>query len=251
MNKISTCIFVHDQNIILDFLNKKKFENFKNLRYIFVGNKSTDKISNLDNVIIANKLSKNIENIPKLVSFTGWYALCENNLIDSEYINLFEYDINYKNDFILKNESLIENNPDAIGYFNLPAKHPLFIEVPTYSDVLVKAIKQETGIDLFELVNKYLSKNPNLLWQTTSNSTWKVSILKEYVEWVKPFIETLSKFEFAGHAIERSISFFYYIRKLNVSLTSGLLEHLQLNSHETDPFLPKNDNRFKEGYNKL
>ena len=251
MNKLATYIFVHDQNISLYFINKNKVNNFDPLFYVFVGNNPTDKISSIDNVIIANKLPINIEHIPKLVSFTGWYALCENNLINTEYVNLFEYDINYKNDFVLKNESLIENTPDAIGYFNLPAKHPLFIEVPTYSDVLVKSIKQETGIDLFELVNKYLSKNPNLLWQTTSNSTWKVSILKEYVEWVKPFIETLSKFEFAGHAIERSISFFYYIRKLNVSLTNGLLDHLQLNSHKTDPFLPKNDIRFIEGCKKL
>jgi hypothetical protein len=100
-------------------------------------------------------------------------------------------------------------------------------------------------------VDTYLKKNTNLLWQNTSNSTWEVSKLKEYVEWAKQFIDILSKFEYAGHAIERSISFFYYIKKLNVSLTSGLLEHLQLNSHKTDPFLPKNNNRFNEGYKKL
>ena len=251
MNKLSTYIFAHDQNIILDFIKNKKFENFDSLFYVFVGNKSTDKISNINNVIIANKLPINIEHIPKLVSFTGWYALCENNLINSEYVNLFEYDINCCSEFKIKNISLVEKNPDAISYFNLPAKHPLFIQNPTYSDVLVKDIKDKTGVDLFELVNKFLTKNPNLLWQTTSNSTWKTSVLKDYVTWCKQFIEVLSKFEYAGHAIERSISFFYYINKSNVSLTNGLLEHLQLNSHKTDPFLPKNDDRFNQGYKNL
>jgi hypothetical protein len=251
MNKLTTYIFVHDQNIILDFINKNKFQNFDSLFYVFVGKGPTDKIFTLNNVIIANKLPINIEHIPKLVSFTGWYALCENNLINSEYVNLFEYDINYCSDFRIKNENLIQKNPDAIGYFNLPARHPLFIEATTYSDVLVKDIKEKTGVDLFDLVKKFLNKNPNLLWQTTSNSTWKTSVLKDYVNWVKQFIDVLSKFEFAGHAIERSISFFYYIKKCNVSLTNGLLEHLQLNSHKTDPFLPKNDDRFNEGYKKL
>lgn len=251
MNKLSTYIFAHDQNIILDFINKNKFRNFDSLFYVFVGNRPTDKISSISNVIIANKLPINIEYIPSLVSYTGWYALCENNLINSEYVNLFEYDVNLTTNFVDKNLSLIDKNSDAIGYFNLPARHPLFIQNETYSGPLVKDIKDKTNVDLFELVNKYLSKNPNLLWQTTSNSTWKTSSLKEYVNWAKQFIDVLSKFEFAGHAIERSISFFYYINKLNVSLTSGLMDHLQLNSHKTDPFLPKNDNRFNEGYKKL
>lgn len=251
MNKLSTYIFVHDQDIVLDFIKNNKFKNFDSLFYVFVGMGSTDKISSLSNVIICNKLPKNIEHIPKLVSFTGWYALCENNLINSEYVNLFEYDINFSPSFIEKNLSLIQGNPDAIGYFNLSAKHPFFIEEPTYSGPLVKAIKDKTNINLFDLVSKYLNKNSNLLWQTTSNSTWEVSILKDYVEWAKQFIDVLSNFEFAGHAIERSISFFYYIKKLNVSLTNGLLQHLQLNSHKTDPFLPKNNDRFNEGYKKL
>jgi hypothetical protein len=251
MIKTDTYIFAHDQNIILDYLNKGKFKDFNNLKYVFVGNRPTDKINNLDNVIIANKLPINIEHIPKLTSFTGWYALCENNLITSDYVNLFEYDINYSDKFISKNKSLINSNPDAIGYFNLPAKHPLFIQDNMYSGVLVDDIKVKTGVDMFELVNSYLKKNPNLLWQNTSNSTWEVSKLKDYVLWAKQFIDVLSKFEYAGHAIERSISFFYYINKLNVSLTNGLLDHLQLNSHKTDPFLPKNDDRFNQGYKKL
>jgi len=251
MIDIHTYIFVHDQNIILDYLNIGKFKDFLNLTYVFLGNRHSDKIDKLDNVIIVNKLPINIEHIPKLTSYTGWYALCENNLIKSDYVNLFEYDINYSNSFIEKNKALINSKPDAVGYFNLPAKHPLFIEDKTYSDVLIKDIKEKTGIDMFQLVATYSKKNPNLLWQNTSNSSWKVSILKEYVLWAKQFQEVLSKFEYAGHAIERSISFFYYIKKLNVSLTSGLLEHLQLNSHKSDPLLPKNDNRFNEGYKKL
>lgn len=251
MNKLSTYIFAHDQNIILDYIKNNKFNHLDSLYYVFVGNRPSDKISSMSNVIIANKLPLNIEHIPKLVSFTGWYALIENNLIDSEYVNLFEYDVNLSQNFPDKNKSLIDKDPDAIGYFNFPSQHPLFIQDQTYSGPLIKDIKNKTNIDMFELVNKYLSKNPNLLWQTTSNSTWKTKILKNYVEWAKQFIDILSKFEFAGHAIERSISFFYYINKLNVSLTSGLMEHLQLNSHKTDPFLSKNDNRFHEGYKKL
>jgi len=72
---METFIFVHDENIILDYINAKKFSNIKNLKYVFVGNNDVDKIKNLNNVIICKNLPHNLENYPKLTSFTGWYAL--------------------------------------------------------------------------------------------------------------------------------------------------------------------------------
>ena len=95
---METFIFVHDENIILDYINAKKFSNIKNLKYVFVGNNDVDKIKNLNNVIICKNLPHNLENYPKLTSFTGWYALWKNNLIKSNSINLFEYDVNINDD---------------------------------------------------------------------------------------------------------------------------------------------------------
>jgi hypothetical protein len=89
-----TFIFVHEQNIILDFKNHNKFSNLNNVKYVFLGKNDTDKIESLNDVIICRNLPNNIEDYPNLTSFSCWYALWKNNMYNSNYINLFEYDVN-------------------------------------------------------------------------------------------------------------------------------------------------------------
>lgn len=248
---IETYIFLHDEKIALDIFKNNKFDDFDNYKLVFLGNRSTDNIKNDPRIIIARDLPINIEHIPKLTSFTGWYALYKNNIIKSKYINLFEYDLNLCENFYSKNKQLIYKLPPAIAYFNLPAKHPLFIKEKVYTGNFIKLIKERENIDVEELVEKYINKNPNILWQTTSNSTWSFDTLKSYILWAEKYIDYFENFEYAGHAIERSISIFYYINKINTHFTNGLMQHLQLNSHQTDPFLPKDNKRFEEGYKNL
>ena len=57
---VDTFIFVHDQEIILDFVSKNKFNDFKNFKWVFLGDKPYDKIQKLDNLIIVRNLEHNI-----------------------------------------------------------------------------------------------------------------------------------------------------------------------------------------------
>jgi hypothetical protein len=248
---IETYIFLHDQKIALDILKSEKFSGFDHCKLVFLGNRPIDSIKNNPNVIIARELKYNIEHIPKLTSFTGWYALYKNDIIKSDYINLFEYDVNLIDGFAERNKKLILNSPPAIAYFNFPAKHPVFIKENIYTGDFIKLIKERDNVDITQLVDKYVSKNPNILWQTTSNSTWNFEVLKSYILWAEKYIDYFENFEYAGHAIERSISLFYYINKINTHFTNNLMQHLQLNSHQTDPFMPKNNKRFEDGYKNL
>ncbi|MEY4572245.1 MAG: hypothetical protein RLZ10_1471, partial [Bacteroidota bacterium] len=92
--RIQSFIFCHDQNLILEFISNGKFNNLPNLKFVFLGTElPVDQIENLENVIICRNLPINIEIYPKFTSFTGWYALWKNNLIDADYVNLFEYDV--------------------------------------------------------------------------------------------------------------------------------------------------------------
>ncbi len=248
---IVTYIFLHDQKIALDILKSNRFKGFDECKLVFLGDRPINDIKNHPDVIIARNLEHNIEYIPKLTSFTGWYALYKNKIINSEYVNLFEYDLNLVQNFADTNKKLIEDNPPAIAYFNFPAKHPAFIKENIYTGDFIKLINERDGVDIAKLVENYISKNQNILWQTTSNSTWNIKILEKYILWVEKYLDYFKNFEYAGHAIERSISLFYYMNKINVHFTNGLLQHLQLNSHKTDPFLPKDDERFNEGYKQL
>jgi hypothetical protein len=239
MKKIDTFIFVHDQNIILDFNKINKFSEFENFKYVFLGNRPCDLISNLDNVIIARNLPINIEQYPKFTSLTGWYALLNNGLIESEYVNLFEYDINYILDFNQINNELVNSNYDFIGYFPMSITDPVYLAISKYTDKLITSINKNTGINIHETFNKVLTENNRALWSSSSNSTWKVTELKKYIDWFVMFIDDIKDSEYCGHMHERSLSFFYYINDLKVKLTNNLMTHFQLNSHGTSPLPPE------------
>jgi hypothetical protein len=96
----STFIFVHDQQIVLDYIAAGKFSDLPDLKYVFLGMRPTEQIEHLPNVIIARDLPDNIEHYPNLVAWTGWYALVRNDLIKTDLVNLFEYDVNVVGEWV-------------------------------------------------------------------------------------------------------------------------------------------------------
>jgi hypothetical protein len=248
MKKLETFIFVHDQEIILDCIQKKKFSNFENLKYVLVGNNSFDKLENNESVIIAKKYTNNIENYPKLTSFTGWYLLWKNNLVSSEYINLFEYDVNYQNNFNKVNFDSINEGYDFIGYFPMPISDPVYVDIRQYSDALASSIKKKTQIDIYKIISQKFEENFFKTWSSSSNSTWKTEAWENYMSWFENFLEDIKTNNYCGHMHERSLSFYYFIKNLKVKEISNIMSHFQLNTHGTSP-LPKE--RFNQLYNQL
>jgi hypothetical protein len=233
--KIETFIFVHDEQIILEFLKVKKFATLPNLKYVFVGNKSVDKVKDLENVIVARNLKHNIEDYPKFTSYTGWYALWKNNLINSDYINLFEYDINIKDELSDSIENVINKDfPDFIGYQPLSlAAFDYITNIRWVSDI-IPSIKKHYNVDIYDLVNKIIqNKEYDGVWSCTSNSTFSKETFNEYMVWFEKLIDDLKNTQTCGHAHERSTSFFCFIHKKNISIIRGLMSHFQLDSHKT------------------
>ena len=245
---VDTFIFVHDQEIILDFVSKNKFNDFKNFKWVFLGDKPYDKIQKLDNLIIVRNLEHNIEQYPKLTSFTGWYALHKNNLITSDYVNFFEYDINYVPEFVDINKEMIKKNFDFIGYFPMTISDIVYIKQEQYSIELINSVREKTGFDITKMINNLQNNNPRAMWSSSSNSTWKVSELKNYIEWFEEHLDNIVKSSFSGHIHERSLSFYYFMKNLKVFLSQNLMIHVQLNSHGTSPLPPE---RAKELYKLL
>jgi hypothetical protein len=97
-------------------------------------------------------------------------------------------------------------------------------------------------------LQKLSQKNSHSLWSSSSNSTWKVSELKNYIIWFEQFIDDIKNSLYCGHIHERSLSFFYFIYNLNVFNTQNLMTHYQLNTHGTSPLPPE---RFNQLYNNL
>jgi hypothetical protein len=239
MKSLSNFIFIHDQEIILDFLEKNRFKELENFKWVFLGNNPVDKISHLNNLIVARELENNIEDYPKLTSFTGWYALYKNGFLNSDYVNLFEYDIHYIPEFIDINKQMITKDFDFIGYFPMSVKDVVYLTQTQYTKELVDSIENKFGYNIVKYIHEMEKSNPQMLWSSSSNSTWKTEILKKYIDWFYNFIEDIHQSQYCGHMHERSLSFYYFKEKLKVYLTRNLMIHVQLNSHGTSPLPPE------------
>jgi hypothetical protein len=248
MKKIATFIFVHEQDIILRYEEIEKFDYLPDVKYVLVGKNACDLVENNKKVIIARKLKNNIENHPKFTSFTGWYALWKNGLINSDYVSLLEYDVIVQQSFSKVTQSLVDQNIDFLGYVPMPVWAGCYLKYGQWTDRLFEVIKDVYQVEMKQFMEEFCAKNPNLNWSSTTNSTFSKNFFDKYMTWFEKIFNEMKDFEFAGHAHERSISIFCFFKKAKVILQSGLLEHLQLNSHGTSP-LPKG--RFNKYFCKL
>lgn len=244
--KNQTFIFVHNQNIILDYKNRQKFKILENLKYVFLGNKEIDLIEDFEDVIICRNLEHNIEEYPNLTSFSGWYALWKNNLYEGDYLNLFEYDINLSEDFssVLKNN--LDLNPNIIGYLPFSPFDYLFVKAKDLSQNLLDSIKNVYNKD-FE---SFLETLPtDTICSITSNHTFSSEMFNKYMLWMEPMINDIKTSYYSGHNMERSISTFYLLNGIDkILILPNILFHFQLDSHGTQGFGPM---KFENNYSKL
>ena len=241
-----TFIFCHDQDIILEYEKSNKFKNLKKYKYVFVGNRPVDKILNNDKIIIARNLPFNMEEYPGLTSYTGWYALWKNNLITTPYINLFEYDVILNQNIEQIISKFIYDNHKLIGYVPVPCKNINFINKKEWVEDLFNAIKEYYKIDLERTIRVHMNNSPNMLWSSTSNTTFETSFFKKYMTWFEPLSNLIKESKTAGHAHERSMTFFSILNKYNPILTQGLLTHYQLDSHKTQGHYVNFESKIKE-----
>jgi hypothetical protein len=248
MKTISTFIFAHNQDIILNFKKINKFSELPNLKYVLVGQNSYNLVENIDDVIIAQKFENNIEEYPKFTSFTGWYLLWKNNLINTDYVNLFEYDINIKPNINSLFTKIQKSNFDFVGYLPMRLQEPCYLIDKVWTESMILSIQKNYLVNMNDFFKNHISKNPNGHWSSTSNSTFSFESFNNYMSWFEKIFEDLKTFEYPGHAHERSISFFYFLNNLKVAIFPNFIEHFQLNSHNTSPL---DSNRFDKLFNKL
>jgi len=231
-NQFQTFIFCHDQDIILQYEESNKFNMLSDFKYVFLGKRNIDKIIDKPNVIIARNLENNIEHHNELCSFTGWYALWKNGYINSKYINLFEYDViisEYFEQFLSK---LIYEKVNMVGYIPFPCNNYHFIDNPQWVDTLFKGIKQIYNLDFEKTIRQMMSKNPKMLWSSTSNSTMSIEFFESYMKWFEPMINIVAESKTAGGGHERSMSIFSIFKKIPITLTNGIIKHYQMDSHK-------------------
>jgi hypothetical protein len=231
--KNQTFVFAHDQKIITDFIEKNKFNNLDNMKYVFLGSGKIDKIENLDNVIIARNHENNIEKWNKtLIAYTGWYFLWKNKLISADYVNLFEYDIIVKDDIQNVIKSCIDNYQgiDSISYNLLNVHDYWFLGADLTAKSLLDSIKKNYDIDAREYIKGCSSDS---MVGVTSNQTLKRETFESFMEWMEPVIDDIKEDRMAGHYPERALPFYLLLNNKSGIIIKDVLAHFRLDSHNT------------------
>jgi FkbM family methyltransferase len=206
-----TFIFVHDQDIVIDYLSANKFSDMPNLKYVFLGNRPVDKIRDREDVIIAREQPNNIESNRMLVAWTGWYAVSENGHVNADLVNLFEYDIVTKGKW--------EQSLRPCGYIPHPGTDDIWWNYAGIQPFVENAIgKKRAEVD---------QNCAGVILPMTSNYTLTAELLNDFVEEMKSI--TYQNELMCGHIIERHCS--YYFKGIRIN--NGKLSHFYADSHKT------------------
>lgn len=196
-------------------IGKDFIEDFK---IIFVGQDDFSIYEGNPKYIIARNLPYNIESTPTLLTFTAWFALSENELIQSDYVGIFEYDCVFtanpnRVDRDLKFEHIIGFNPmDTKDYRYLDC-------VPRFTGMLVQEeswIKESLARDM---------------WNATTNIIMHRSFLFLFVCWYLDLIyHGLTEIDKHQHFHERAYNIFAAHHRFQIRFHKGV-KHKMLRSH--------------------
>jgi hypothetical protein len=219
---INYFIVCHDQDIIIDYLQKNKFSALPNYKFMFVGNKPTNLIKDIENVIICNNLEHNIENYPKLCSFTAWYAVSKNGLSNKKYCCLLEYDVELSQDFHEKNLKAI-SNANVCSYFAELIDDPMFSKSTPWLDVFFKKYNINTS-KIYE----------EKFWYCTTNFILRNDILEKFNNWFYEIASMFKDCDLGSYMHERMINVYCILNEVKIEYIKNTLKHLQMCSHNKE-----------------
>jgi len=225
--KIIPYVFVHDQNIVLAYERTRKLSKiFNEYYYVFLGNNPVYEIKNKKNVIVARQLEYNIEEYPKLVTFTGWYALHMNKLLKSDYSMFLEYDVVLHPRFSSIVLDSIKHSKEKDVFSFIPvAKDFLFYEY------LLPIIDNKENFSSDREI--YIDNGGKEQWMGSSNSIWKTEVVIDFIEWFMLRCGAILNYDTIGHIVERALTMYCIENRINYRFISGVLQHEYLDSHQT------------------
>lgn len=220
-------IFIHDLDLIETLENRGEFKHINNYRYVLLSQTKFEREGK--NYIISNKLPKNIERYNNYLQFTGWYSLVANNIIETDYVTLLEYDtkVNDNIDNIISTE-INTTKLDCYGFACLP-KDNSFLNNDIFSNDLVSYLRT-LNITPRDIINR-----GNNNWIVTSNVVIKTDILNKLVK-SDMFINLLNYLKngkYSGHFLERFVTVFLTLHNCSYGFIKECVTHYAVDSHNT------------------
>jgi hypothetical protein len=227
-DEIETFVIIHDQQLLLEYEQQRKFPEIRRLRYVFVGSGAVSLVSERDDVIVARLLPDNIEQYPNLLSFTGWYAIARNKLITMDYVAVLEHDAFVSTKFERETVLALRGTHSIVGYLALGLAHPLFLHA---GDWLVRSLAETYDIDVIGLVRGHLKRGGVDQWTTTTNHAMRADDLAAFVDWFLPLTPLFRHDPAGSYVHERAIPVYCLLNHIEDRYVPGVLEHAQVASH--------------------
>ena len=175
-----------------------------------------------DQVIVVRELPDHIEDIPKLLTFTAWYAIVQNQLFkEYDYLCLLEWDAVLDESFETNLKTLCSNGEQAISFMESGLSDLL---TDVNMNVFFKFLKEKeyTYQEVFAIKK----------WGISSNQCLQRTLLVDFVNWYYPCDTILQEDPTRiSWYHERMYMVYLHHRSIPYALCKGMT-HLFKNSHQ-------------------
>lgn len=219
--KITNYIIIHDQ-FSLNWFIQYNPDIWHKFEFILVGNKdykdnflilSKDKLDKFK-FHFAKDYPDNIEDKLKLLAFTAWYLIVNNDICQTPYVGLFEYDV------------IFSQYPDF-----KPEKNTIygFCKRMLPDEMYLKAVPELRKLLYQDDI--YMAENHEY-WNAGSNFIMSKNFLFDFTAWYLNFVidYDLLSHRLISHYHERLVNFYAVTNEVN-NISLDILTHKELLSH--------------------
>lgn len=219
-----TFILCHTQDFVIKSIENGKYKNFDDYYFVFMGAGETNKIYHIGNVIICRDLPYNIEEQKNCLQYCGWYVLYHNNLIDTDYFRIIDYDI----DLIQINNETNHKVKSGVGF----GYDFYFLEGFGDNIKFINTINDYVGGDIKGLIDTYSKKFNQNKWFSSIDVLINKKVFFDFMEWFKPIYEKSKDEYYFGMFFERYLTIFLIVKNMGYTVTENEIKHNQLKSHK-------------------
>lgn len=219
IKELDIYIVCHNHESFELFKENNKHIDISKFKFILVGKWEGVSEEFKNNHIVASFLPDNIERFDKLLTFTAWYALSRNNLINSEYVGIFEYDCIFHKDIFELERELDKNC--IIGFNPRYTNEHLYLNIiPEFCNLLSK--------------NEVKIAKRNSFWNATTNMILPVDFLDKFVSWYLGYVIKILNYQKVSHFHERAVNILVANMDMGYKFFEDYVEHQQLCSHKIE-----------------
>lgn len=224
MKKTKTFILCANQSVVLQSLESKKYDDIGDYAFLFLGAGDVSNIESLNNVIVCRNLPNNIEEKPNWLIYTGWYALYHNDLLDGlDKFRVMDYDIN----IIKFNNETKCDLKSSMGFdFNFHFWYG-FGDAYTF----ITRVEREAGCSFEVLLKEYTEFCGQTKWFSGIDMLISVKLFNDFMKWFEHLYIESENERFISHHLERWVTIYLMINKIEYEICEGESYHQQLKGH--------------------